>query len=291
MTHKRTQGESMSKFQESAQEAEAEIAESGKDEELVKSSTEATDTDQEAVESKEQSEVADNPVKESAPQFDPLSYIDGLKDKNLSTEQKKALRDGFLRQADYTKKTQEIAEARKLADEYKKYQPIVQKVLSDEKLLETVLGIKGQEGAEDKPPYPEDPMEYATWVKSQVINEIQAMNAQQADFSNAMSLDKRLQGTGEEDVKFQKLIVGIVAQDEDYKQGRKTATQATQDALTWYNDWQKGYTTKVQQDLTNRAKNRSFVTQRTGSPVAVEPSGPKNIREAFRQAEEELGMK
>jgi hypothetical protein len=283
----------MSKIQEAAIEAEQEIAELDEEkdsESHIKSSTEAESEDTEGKVSKEAVAEGEPEKEPEAPVFDPLTYIDSLKDKNLTAEQKKALKDGYLRQADYTKKTQEIAEARKMADEYRKYQPILQKVLSDQKLLETVLGIEGQNDAE-KSPYPEDPLEYAKWVKSQVIEEMQQLNAQNADFQNAMNLDKRLQGTTDEDVKFQKLVLGIVAQDEDYKQGRKTATQATQDALAWYADWQKGYTTKVQQDLTNRAKNRSFVTQRTSSPNAVEANAPKNIREAFRQAQEELGMK
>ncbi len=288
-----SKGGLMSKFQEAAKEAEKEIASPNEEEgseELVKSSAER------AQEPESEGETAggqsDKERKPETQEFDPIAYIDGLKDKKLTPEQKKALKDGFLRQADYTRKTQEVAEARKLADEYKKYKPLLEKVLADEKLVQQALGIKEQEEAdEDKPNYPQDPEEYAKWVEERAVNRMMEVSARETDLQNAVMLDERLRSTDAEDQNFQKIILGLISQDEVYKSGGKTATQATQDALDWYDEWQGQFIKKAQNDLTTKARSKTFVTQKTTAPNTVGQERPADIREAFHQAEAELAEK
>lgn len=215
-------------------------------------------------------------------QSDPLSILESLQ--GIDPKQKEALKAGYLRQADYTRKTQEISSDRNLVEEYKRYKPYIDKVLSDPNstLYKQVFEdqAESEDGVEETQPYPQDPMEYAEWVKKSVLKEIE----DNRDVESASNLDPRLAN----DQEFASLIAGQVAQDVDFVQGRKSATQATKDAL----DSHKRYIEKIRTDhrteLNKQVQNKRLVVPPGGTSVGVSQGKAQTMQEAAKMAEESL---
>lgn len=217
---------------------------------------------------------------------DPITVLETLE---LDPKVKEELRNGFLRMADYTKKTQEIAEIRKNAEEFARYKPYIDKVLQDENLYQAVFGQPqtGQATGENAPEVPDDPVEFADWIQQRVIEAVDARDAQGADYAAAERLDPRLSS----DPEFAKLIGGLVAQDVDFLEGRKSGEQATHEAIESYN----GYVAKMREgfrkDMQTKVTQKRMVIPGSGSPGETASAKAMTMKEAAQAAEEELSGK
>lgn len=218
--------------------------------------------------------------------IDPLTVLETLK---LDPTVKEQLKKGYLREADYTKKTQALAEERKLIDEYNNIKPYIDKVYQDPQLYEAVFGKpppNGEAGDQNtQEDYPEDPREYAEWVKQRTIEAWEAKQAESADIKAAEAVDPRLNT----DPEFAKVIGGYVALDADFIEGKKSAEQATRDAIAAHNT----YIAKVKADhrteMNKKVAEKRMVVPQSGTPVSTTGGGkPATMAEAARMAEEEL---
>jgi hypothetical protein len=232
--------------------------------------------------------------------FDPIAFVDSLELESLTPEHKQALKDGYLRQSDYTKKTQALAEDRKTIDEYRTLKPFIDKIFQDENLYSQVFG-NGQTDAKATDlvnEIPDDPQEYANWVEQRAVEKavkiIEEQNRQaefertlEADRNAASQLDPRLNT----DPEFAEEIGGILAMDQEFLSGQITAVEATQKALGVYRTREARYRAKVTQDLQNKAKAKTMVMPQQRSS-GVTSSGntqrPSSMAEAARMAEEQL---
>jgi len=232
------------------------------------------------------------------PTFDPIAYVDSL---DIPDDQKKIMKDGFLRQSDYTRKTQEISKIQKDYDEYQtRGKPILDRIFADPKLLKIVLGIEDENAEianEDIPP--EDPVEYAKWVEARIFKKIedqqlehskrqdkeneekQYWEARRSDALQAEKLDPRLTS----DVEFQQIVAGIVLQDERYKTGQLSAVEATKQAIAFVDRRIKSVENKAKEDLVNKAKTNKTLIGNDNSPAEVVGTKPKNMREALKNVE------
>lgn len=219
--------------------------------------------------------------------FDPDSFVDNLE---LPEAQKKVLKESLMRQGDYTRKTQELAQQRKLVEQWS---PVLNKLVSDKKLFDMVMGYgdeSQQQPVEDE--IPQDPREYAEYVKRQTIAEMQQTMAIERDLEQASTLDPRLQSQDPQDVNFQRIVAGLVAQDSELLSGRKSYTQAVQDALQWYDgEFYKGVEKGVQTNLNRKVQDKRFVSPKGSSPISTKATdGPVSIMDAYKQTLTELGM-
>lgn len=200
-------------------------------------------------------------------------------------------------QGDYTRKTQEIAEVRKRAEEYAKVKPLVDKLMSDQKMLDMVLGIKQAEPTTPtEPEIPDDPKAFADFVKNQALEEMRREReemirqerfeqARERDIAEAEKSDPRLTS----DPYFQKAIAGIVSNDPLFRTGQKTATQATKEAIAEYDAYIQNESIKRQEELVALAKQRKNVIPDSGStPISTATGGAKTMRDAWRLAQEEI---
>ena len=240
------------------------------------------------------------PVETELPPFDPLAYVDSL---DLPDDQKKIMKEGYLRQSDYTKKTQDIAGIRADYDEYqKKGKPILDRIFSDPKLLKLVLGINDDNGEEiptdDIPP--EDPKEYADWVEARIFKKIEGQQLEHSkrqdqetkqkqywetkrnDALEAEKIDPRLTS----DQEFQAIVAGIVLQDANYTSGKISAVEATKLAIQFVDKRIKSIETKTKQDLVDKANKKVTLIGNDNSPAEVVGTKPKNMREAYKNVED-----
>lgn len=267
-----------------AQQAEEEITANEQISTEVKPET--TEVGGEGDKVEKQSEVTTE-TKKTTPQVDtdPLQFLETLK---LDEAQKKLLKDGFLRQADYTRKTQEVASKVKLLDEYEQFKPYIDKVLADPNLKKLVF-----EENKTEDDYPDDPKAYAERVKQETLAEVEKANQEQRfadmmdrDTKTATELDPRLSS----DPIFMKAIAGIVNSDPSYilNGGSKNAIQATKDALDTYKTWEQTMRADYRKELENEAQKKRMVIPQGGTPIATAGTRPMSIREAAIKAEEEL---
>lgn len=240
------------------------------------------------------------PVETELPPFDPLAYVDSL---DLPDDQKKIMKEGYLRQSDYTKKTQDIAGIKADYDEYqKKGKPILDRIFADPQLLKLVLGIKDDNGEEiptdDIPP--EDPVEYAKWVEARIFKKIEDQQLEHSkrqdqdnqkkqywetkrnDALEAEKVDPRLTS----DQEFQAIVAGIVLQDANYTSGKISAVEATKLAIQFVDRRIKAVETKTKQDLVDKANKKVTLIGNDNSPAEVVGTKPKNMREAYKNVEE-----
>lgn len=200
-------------------------------------------------------------------------------------------------QADYTRKTQEIAKLRGDYDKVMRYVPLLNKVLANQDLVQQVLGIKPQTDPKDPvEEIPTDPKAYAEWIKE---NTLKAWRSEQEtrekirgeqealmkDYQEAEKVDPRLNT----DLTFQNVIVGLVAINPDFKSGKINATQATRDAIKLYDSkMNELLDTKLKEKRESilRKKNVIRDTDSGGNTIST-PNKPASIREAFKQAESE----
>ncbi len=239
----------------------------------------------------EESEVEETPAApdegQAEDEFDPDSYVDSLE---LSDDKKKVLKESLMRHGDYTKKTQALAQERSLVQ---KWSPVLNKLVSDQKLFDLVMGYGGnQDTPEAKDEIPQDPREYAEYVKNQTIREMQQTMAVERDLEQASNLDPRLTSQEPQNVNFQKIIAAIVAQDSDVLQGRKSYTQGVTDALAWYdNDFYTGVAKGVQTTMNQKVQEKRMVTPKGSSPISTKTSSkPTTIMDSYKESLRELGL-
>lgn len=215
-------------------------------------------------------------VTPQAPTNDPLQLIENLQ---VDPTVKKVLKAGFLRQADYTQKTQALSEDRKLVDEYKELKPYFDKVLSDPTLYEQVFGQKPADP--NAPTYPEDPVEYANWVKNETIRTIQ----QEFDINQAEQVDPRLNA----DQDFAYSIAGIVAQDKEFLAGKKSATDATREAVTRFDTFLRRQKEIWRKELDTKLSQKRMIVPNTNSAISAGGGKvPSTMQEAAKMAEEQI---
>lgn len=255
-----------------------------------------TGTDEVTVE--ENTEQSEDTPATATEDFDPIVFLDSLEVENLTPEQKQSLKDGYLRQADYTKKTQAIAEQKKLIDEYSTLKPYIEKIFQDEDLYARVFGQPKQGAPVEESEYPEDPVEFAKVVQDRAVERAKAelreeMRAEQVevamenDRQAASQLDPRLNS----DPEFAEEIGGILALDQEFLAGQKTAVQATQEALEKYKQRENKYRTKFTSDLQARAKTKRMVfpNNRGSNLGSVDNNqAPTSMAEAAAIAERDL---
>lgn len=199
---------------------------------------------------------------------DPLEVLEKLE--GLDANLKEQLKSGFMRQQDYTRKTQEVAEMRKEYQAWKQQQaqPKNPEVPQEEQI-------------------PEDPKEYAEWVKQSMREELRQEMARERDFQAAEGVDPRLNS----DQEFASIIAGYVAQDQTYLQGQKSAVQATHDAIARYKSYEDTIRSRVVGEMNEKAKAKRMVApEKNGSPFSA---GTKKVastmQEAAQMAEDEIG--
>lgn len=261
-----------------------------KEEEMVVTPEEQTpDENQEVVEESEVEETPEAPEKGQAEEeFDPDSYVDSLE---LSDDKKKILKESLMRHGDYTKKTQALAQERSLVQ---KWSPVLNKLVSDQKLFDLVMGYGGdsQPNPEAKDEIPQDPREYAEYVKNQTIREMQQTMAVERDLEQASKLDPRLQSQEPSDVNFQRIIAGIVSQDTGVLSGRKSYTQGVTDALAWYdNEFYTGVAKGIQTSMNQKVQEKRLVSPKGSSPISTKTvSKPTTIMDSYKESLRELGL-
>jgi len=170
--------------------------------------------------------------------FDPVGYIESvLETAEIPDEQKEAVKKGYMLHKDYTQKTQQIADARKTIEQW---QPILEKISSSPELFNYVTTYKGGQPAPQGPTEPQeeeiptDPREYANYVETRAVNKMREQMAKDQDLARAETVDARLQSSKPEDKAVQRVVLGLISQDEDFKAGRKSAELATKEAIAWY---------------------------------------------------------
>lgn len=223
-------------------------------------------------------------------EVDPLSVLETLQ---LDETVKESLKKGYLRQSDYTKKTQEIADIRKQAEQYAQMQPIIEKVFNDPALYRAVLGITPNQEAPEAE-IPDDPKAYAEWVINQSVEkmraEFEAKDMQRqieakfdADVSAAEKLDPRLQ-----DSEFGQIVAGLVSQNAEFVQGRVSAVDATKQAIEFFDAIVKKREQQAKNDLIKRGQHQRQLSTPSGSPATLGSSAPASMQDAFRMAQSEL---
>lgn len=246
--------------------------------------TETTDTTTETP-------TGNEPAPET-PEFDPLGELEKLE---LDPRVKEELKKGFLRQSDYTKKTQEIAATRKAAEQYERVRPLVERLFSDPNLTNQILGIKPETPANpEEEVIPDDPKAYAEYVIQKATERIKAdydqreqerqvTEARERDYNEAEKLDSRLN-----DEKFGTVIAGLVAQNPSFKQGQISAVEATKQAIADFDTWNTAQINKAKEDLTRKAREKRSYVSPSSNPITTATGNPTSMREASKLAEQDL---
>jgi hypothetical protein len=229
--------------------------------------------------------------------LDPLAELEKLQ---LDPKVKESLRSGYLRQADYTKKTQEIATDRKAVEAYKHWSPIIGFLEKNPAIANSLIKRNPADGTPPKTEYSDDPVEYAKQIRAEAIAEMkeemrkdkEATGREQAlntEIAQAEKLDTRLTT---DDV-FSKMIAGWVDVNfrEDIQSGRISVTEATKQALEAHKAYEESLRQKVLAEMNDKAKKKtSGIPGGNGSPLATAPkTGVMDMREAAKLAEEEIG--
>lgn len=199
-------------------------------------------------------------------------------------------------QADYTRKTQEIAEIRRNAEEYTRNANLIKYLANNPDIAERVLAgdfVQQETVEESDPEIPTDPMAYAEWVKAmakeEILGEIRAEQEQvnhqrqiDSQIAEAEKIDPRLSDPSQED--FQQIIAGMVLADEAVSSGTKTYAQATKEAVARYDARLKQHVESEMARLSSeaKAKRNPAVVPSTGNVVA-ESSTPGTMREAAKE--------
>lgn len=231
-----------------------------------------------------------SPPTQSVPSLDPIAELEKLQ---LDATLKEELKKGYLRQSDYTKKTQEIASIRKQAEEYNKVLPIVNRVFNDPVLTRAVMGIDplAQQQQEE---IPDDPKAYAEWVINQSVEKMrtemeareqerQVEMARDYDINEAEKVDPRLQ-----DESFAKLVAGMVAMDEGFISGNTSAVEATKAAIQMVDTYITQAKSQAKNDLFRRASEKRTLQAPRTSPANTSTGDAKTMREAAELALAEL---
>ena len=242
-------------------------------------------------------------TQEQNPEFDPLKYIDSLE---IDDKQKQIMRDGYLRQEDYTRKTQEIATVRKAADAYDKLRPYLPKIFNDQAIFDAVFQGKPLQVATPAKPeeevIPDDPKEYAEYMLKKADERIQKAledrdrqwqervqqqeqaQVMQAQLMEAEKLDPRLNN----DQDFANIIAGLVAQNPDLS--KIGVVEATKQALAYHERYIQTVAQKLKTELIEKAKNKpTSIAKRTSNGSVSAANKPvADMRQAWAEAEAEM---
>jgi hypothetical protein len=239
-----------------------------------------------------ESEEPAEPQEESFAQgFDPNSLPDELK---VAYKQM---------QADYTRKTTEIAQARK---EVQQYKPVIDYIAANPTLVQRLIAEtqSPQQQVADKPqeaePYPDDIEAFAKRVREEAkkealeefnkfysedrqrqLAEQQQREAQQRyerDVAEASKIDPRF----DTDEVFSEEVAIRVASDMDYRSGSKTLIQATKDAIARYDGF---ITSRLDQEKKKfselaKTKRKPQPTASSGKTVVSEKKSIGSMRDA-----------
>lgn len=199
-------------------------------------------------------------------------------------------------QSDYTKKTQEIAEVRRNAESYQRYQALINYLGEHPDIAEQVLFNRNKpvQEQEEQEQIPDDPRKFADYVREKAKKDALAemMKVYQNDKQQeakaryiqeqaveASNLDPRLNS----DEQFGRIISSMVLSQKDLiDKGQKTIVQATKEAIETYDSYVKNVVEQEKQKLTEQARNKKNpVPQSSPSDVKEKSKIPQSIREAF----------
>lgn len=233
-------------------------------------------------------EVTDTGIQEITPEkgkpsdVDPLKVLDSLE---LDPAIKESLKAGYLRQQDYTRKTQEVAKDRGLIEQYRQAQPILEFLNKNPELFNEVIGKMQTPQPQGQEEVPQDPREYAEWVKANTIKEMMAIQARDADFQSAAKVDPRL----DSDPEFGETIARIVASDPEFRNNQLSAAEATKKAIASFDKYISKAISSAKLTMSEKAKAKRFGSITSSSPGKVGGGiQPKTIAEAAKMAEDEL---
>ena len=223
--------------------------------------------------------------------FDAVSFIDKLE--NVSPEEKEKLKEGYLRQADYTKKTQNLAAIRKQAEFYQKVSPYLNRIFSDPKLTKQFFGNSFEEEPKEEE-IPDDPKEYAEYIKNKTLQDVNNIlrqrdlsareeKAREAEFAQAEAVDSRLNS----DPAFAKAIAGLVAQDQAYLNREINAVEATRRAISFFDNYINKVKGETKQALINKAKNKPSMIANSSGGKTISSEKIETMRDAWKAAEKE----
>jgi len=255
-------------------------------------SEEVTETTEEVVEEKTE-ETPKSETQAPLQNLDPIAELEKLT--ALDPKVKELLKAGYLRQSDYTRKTQEIAQFKKEYDSF----------VARRKELENTQTVKEEPKPEDFE-IPDDPKEFfklsVKKAKEEALAEFRTLMQQDkeaqaveahfnTDIDQAQKLDPRLTG----DDAFARQIAGLIQVEyaDDIRAGKISVTEATQKVLESHKAYEESLRQKVLTDVNDKAKNRTMVMPKgNGSPLGTAPkTGAKTMREAAALAEEEIGSR
>lgn len=213
---------------------------------------------------------------------DYLKVLDGLE---LDPAVKEQLKAGYLRQDDYTRKTQELAKERGLVDQYKQVQPVIEFLSKNPDLFNRLLKEMNGQPSTGQDKIPQDPKEYAEWVQAKTIEKMMAIQAQEADYQSAAKVDPRL----DSDPEFGEAIARMVASDPEFLNKSISALEATKKAVASFDKYVSKAVNSAKLNLSNQAKAKKAGSTVPSSPGSVGgKQKPMSIMDAAKQAEEEL---
>jgi hypothetical protein len=262
----------MSDIKDAAVEAEKELSTpDGVEEETVTSSQEPTaETDDQMIENEGQAKEPQPTDEETfSKSFDPNKLPEELKPIYKSM------------QADYTRKTQELARMRR---EYEQYKQIFQKLAENPEFFNRVFGVQQTQQEEQ---IPDDPQEFARYLEERAtqraVEQIKRELMIENDIQQASSLDERLN-----DEAFAKMVFGLVAEDPGVKAGTKSFTEATREAIQKVDQYLESIKNQAKNEIMKKATEKSFVTNKRSTGTASPNQTIRSIRDAAKAAEEEL---
>lgn len=233
-------------------------------------------------------EVKDTEVQVSVPEQDKSSEIDYLKELDslqLDPAKKELLKAGYLRQADYTRKTQELAKDRGTLEQYRQVQPVIEFLNKNPDLFNEVVGKMQGTQPQGQEEIPQDPKEYADWLEARMFQKLETRKVQEADFQSAAKVDPRL----DSDSEFGDTIAKIVASDSEYRSGQISATEATKKAVANFDKYIAKAINTAKLTMSEKAKlKKSGSTVPSSSGHVGGGTQPMTIEEAAKQAEDEL---
>lgn len=232
---------------------------------------------------------------EPAPQVEQTSeptFASGFDPSKLPPELQQAYKQ---MQGDYTKKTQELAEARRFQEAYSQYAPMLNYIAQNPQIVEAYMGQGSTGQVQQQQPeitYSDDPVEFARQIREETkkeamtefmnfyneqrqADELQARQVAEAD--EASTIDPRL-NTDEE---FADQVVGLMARDAEFIAGRKSAVEATKEAIAKVDGYLNKRLEGEKQKLSELAKaKRSPLPSGSPRPTVSQEHQPKTMREA-----------
>jgi hypothetical protein len=206
-------------------------------------------------------------------QIDPLQWLDTAKE--LKPEVKEALKAGFLRQADYTKKTQEIAALKRKAELF-------------DQMQQQPTQPKQPENPEEEQ-IPDDPKEFLKLAirraKEEAVAEARAEWQQDRQLEMAERLDPRLSS----DEEYATEIARIVSTNPLYRSNQMNLVEATKLAIQEHKVKNDKVRQAVIAELNEKARKSTVIPSESGSPLnTANKVQATTMQEAARLAEEEL---